>query len=162
MQLPLFLLATPWIATIIGNIKLNRSWILPLFEWLLIIGALPYLLTNGSRPLLGSNSILIKPRDAQYFSNQPGLEIIYKQAIETLNKTGCNRVGLFIGGDNWEYPLWALSRSTGQELVFEHIAPKNVSARYSRPFQACAIIYTDSLPPENYWETSLLIHLGED
>jgi hypothetical protein len=51
-----------------------------------------------------------KSRDELIFNNQPGLYQDYVNASDVIVKAGINNVGLIIGCDTWEYPLWRYLR----------------------------------------------------
>ena len=95
-----------------------------------LVLAIPPLFSNGSRPIVPTHtsqtrvaapSVLVAPRDVQYFANRPGLYEPYRSAIAAIARLGCTRVGLVAGYDSWEYPLWALGRRG--HLSFEHYPP---------------------------------------
>jgi hypothetical protein len=97
---------------------------------------------------LGQDSIFIKDRISQYFTNQPGLEKPYRTARDHL-PDDCSRVGLILGGDSWEYPLWVLGKISRPQLMMQHINVENDSNKYtSQDFIPCAIIDTTQNPEE--------------
>jgi hypothetical protein len=52
---------------------------------------------------------LVFSREKQYFSVNPALEDSYLAAIEKLKTSNVNRLYIKIGGDDFEYPIWALT-----------------------------------------------------
>lgn len=86
------------------------------------------------------------PRNEQYFSNRPYLKITYTGAVEFINSKKCSNIGLLMGNDPWEYPLWVLWRANNSELVkLQHININNISAILEkedsyRDFEPCGII----------------------
>lgn len=102
-----------------------------LFGLLFFASALPWLLYNVPRPLLGDQSVLTTSRTAQYFANQQGREVYYQQLASEILANGCEDVGLFIGGNDWEYPLWVfLGKHAGQQqnpIKLRHVEPNNNS-----------------------------------
>jgi len=56
---------------------------------------------------------------------------------------GCKRVGLILGGDGWEYPLWPLLQARlGEGLRMEHVLVQNASTRFAAPVRPapCALL----------------------
>ena len=110
-----------------------------------LLFALPPLFANTTRPIvpitgigwtgIRSRSILVEPREAQYFVNRSELYAPYRSAIEALSRTGCNRVALRTSYDSWEYPLWVLGRKHG--LRFEHFQSESAAA------PPCAVVGLD-------------------
>ena len=145
LHLPLFVLGAPCIALLLG--RLRGPW-LPAAVTVLAVGALPGLLANTTRPLIpwatqARSSVLMAPRDEQYFASRPELYRPYAGMIHQINGTGCARVGLFADYDSWEYPLWALGRSSG--LTFLHEGAARGTTRPSGP-NACVWIGLDPAP----------------
>lgn len=60
-----------------------------------------------------------KSRIEQYFSNKPNLFPEYKKIKSILDKNGCRNIGLQVGFDAMEYPLWVMNPTKN----FEHINP---------------------------------------
>jgi len=146
LHLPLFVLAAPCIALLLG--KLRRPWMV-VVAGVLAAGAAPALLSNNTRPLLAlgtlaPGSVLRVPRDQQYFAARPELYRTYASLIRRVSDTGCTRVGLVADYDSWEYPLWALGRPTG--LRFSH-QPRSLRAPLAPDADACLWIGLDP-PPE--------------
>lgn len=64
-------------------------------------------------------SNMLKERKQNYFNNNQSLRESYLSAVNTLLKY--DKIGLIIGGDSWEYPLWALLHSNGWQGKIIHI-----------------------------------------
>ena len=52
---------------------------------------------------------IVLPREKQYFSVKPELENSYISALKNVKALGDNRLYIKIGGDDFEYPIWALT-----------------------------------------------------
>jgi hypothetical protein len=143
LHLPLFVLWSPVIAVTVAT---ARSRVLaPLVAAALLIAAVPYVIENRSRPLIGDRSIFVRSGVDQYFANRPELLVPYRSAVQTVRNAGCTDVGLaFSGGDDWEYPFWVLSRNpAGAPQRFHHVNVSNVSGTLEpEPGSAapCAVI----------------------
>jgi hypothetical protein len=63
-------------------------------------------------------------REELYFCNQPDIREQYFAAADILAKDNADSIGLVIGGDSWEYPLWALLRTRMKIMpAIRHIVP---------------------------------------
>jgi hypothetical protein len=57
---------------------------------------------------------------------------VYESAARVVADMGCRRVGLILGWDGWEYPLWSLLRARlGPGLRIEHVRVANASRRFA-------------------------------
>lgn len=142
LQLPLLVLFSPLIAITLGGIQSQA--IANSVALALVLCSLPWVFQNVSRPLAGQTSIFTANRTDQYFANRPDLKDPYERAARYVRSRGCQDIGLILGRDDWEYPLWVLLRSTGNRGVrLEHIGVKNLSAVKSKVlpvFDPCAVI----------------------
>ena len=146
LHLPLFVLWSPAIAVVSARWRpLSRVVALAL-----IVASIPWLLWNGSRPLVGSHGVFARSRETQYFANRPALREPYERAVSAVTERGCDQIGLVVDGNGWEYPLWVLSSAArGGPVRIEHIAVHNESATTGRAarfagFRPCAVILVDS------------------
>ena len=115
LQAPLFALVAP-----LAGIALEKSCRKTpqnIVCVLLMLYCVPVLFWNASRPLapvklqgVGPN-VWRQSRDELYFSNGQHLRERYLAAVDVLAKEETKSIGLIIGGDSWEYPLWALLRT---------------------------------------------------
>lgn len=156
LQLPLFVLAAPLVAAVIADVlgaRLARGLGIALLAL-----ALPWLLWVPPRPLVGPGSVWAVPRIAQYFANRPDLEADYHRAADLAGARSCRSIGLVIGGNDWDYPFWALLDHTagGDALRIRHVRVDNVTRHLTRnranPAGAgpppCLILATVALPDE--------------
>jgi len=118
----------------------------------LISLALPWLLLNRSRPLVGlkpttmTDSILEEPGDAVLFANSTALRGPYRAAAEHLIQLECREIGLEIDSHEYEFPIWWFFDQAGFEARIEAINPPESLKRYMDPnYNPCAILST--LPP---------------
>ena len=125
LLLPLFILFTPVVSFEFFKIKSNKFYLFT--SIILIVGSLPYLLMNQTRPLLANieNSLeskfIIKPalflknsRNELYFAFDPKLYEPYKKITDKIKESNCKIIGIdasktFSGGA-WEYPLWVMTK----------------------------------------------------
>jgi hypothetical protein len=128
LHLPLFVLAAPLLGVALGR---HRRLAVACATAFCVL-ALPSLAVTWPRPLLGAYSVVTTPRDAQRFHNHPGLRPVYESAARVVADMGCRRVGLILGWDGWEYPLWSLLRARlGPGLRIEHVRVANASRRFA-------------------------------
>ncbi len=144
LQLPLFVLASPFVAAVLS--KRSNEKVIVTIAFALLLSALPWVLFNSSRPLMGDQSIRNRTRLDQYFNNRPKLEDAFLGAAYFLKSNKCGRIGLDIGINDWEYPFWPLLNPDANEAIrIEHVNVKNESGlisvlpNFSR-FSPCAII----------------------
>jgi hypothetical protein len=110
----------------------------------LAVCAWPPLVLNYLHPLLGERSVLKVARIDQYFPFRPMVQAEYVGAAEFLRSRNCTEVGLVLGWDDFEHPLWVLLpelRAARGRL--EHVKVDNSSARLQLrypPFTPCAVV----------------------
>jgi hypothetical protein len=143
LHLPLFVLWSPVIAVIMST-AMNK-WIANVIMAILVIISFHWVLKNESRPLIGQNSILNTSRIDQYFINRPGIKESYYYCALAISSQQCNDIGLQLGGDHWEYPLWVLiQRNSKQMSRIEHVNVRNRSDKISLGnFNPCALLKAD-------------------
>ncbi|MCP5116790.1 MAG: hypothetical protein GY953_38685 [bacterium] len=140
LHLPLFVLSTPFIAAVIGDLggrKLRAALVA-----LVSVGALPYLVLNETRPLIGGLSVLSRSRMETMFHHRPRSLSSYEGAVESLAGGSCRDIGLILPNE-WQYPIWALFSQKGDPLpTLRDVEVDNETAALGRgrPFQPCAVI----------------------
>jgi len=151
LQLPLFILLSPVISTVI--FESTQLKIKSFIVVVLVIFSAPYIFLNQSKPLILWNNILTTDRSTEYFINRPELADSYNKVVDKLYSSTCSEVGLICGEDDWEYPIFALIRERGaKRFRIEHINVTNPSSKfYQMPayhsFKPCMIIdFRDSNP----------------
>jgi hypothetical protein len=119
----------------------------------LIVSSVIYALTPIRHPILpipittieSAPSILSLSRREIYFAGaRKELKYPYSKATELISSSNCKKVGLAIGEDDWEYPIWALLGEKGSFQI-SHVNVKNISSRLedsNRIEENCAIIST--------------------
>jgi hypothetical protein len=147
-QLPFFVLAAP----VFG---LAMSWLgRPSLSFaaglLLILAAVPYLLYNNTRPLIGerprtrTGSIFEVPAADLIFTYAPDVEDDYLAAADLIRDSGCQSVGLAAPIAFKEYPLWWVLDAPQSGIRIETLTPLPEEARYLDPaFQPCAVFCVD-------------------
>jgi hypothetical protein len=154
LQTPLFVLSAPLIiAALTPRIRKIYNYAALIAIVLMTLYSLPFALNNKLRPLI-SNAWKQKPRTQLYFMYRPELYEGYQQAIDILEKTGVEDIGLYIGGDGWEYPFWALAKA--RRLRFRHVGftgPSRVRPTdTSLPEYVVVTRNTDTWPERNRYE----------
>jgi hypothetical protein len=143
-HLSLFVLASPFVAAVLFK-RLNEKVIVTI-AFALLLSALPWVLFNSSRPLMGDQSIWKRTRLDHYFNNRPQLRNAYLGAAHFLKSKQCGQIGLDIGPNDWEYPFWPLLNPSANEAIrIEHVNVENESGLisvlpYFSRFTPCAII----------------------
>lgn len=142
------------LAGALGGYALERiRWRLagPVLTLVFAVGALPALLINPTRPLLLHQPVFKVPRERQYFASNPDWYPSYRGAADYLKKVGCDTVGLKIGGNDFEYAIWALlEQRFGAQPAIRHVQVTTESATgpatRQEQFVPCAIVYIHSAP----------------
>jgi hypothetical protein len=124
-HLTAFALAAPIVATAWPQrwSHSRKAVALPL---LLGLSSLPVLLFNQSRELVsfrGRPSYLTQSAMEQLFVNRPQLRGPYQCAIEVIARSTPSQVGLILGFDSWEYPVWRMlhDRKLHHPVRIEHV-----------------------------------------
>lgn len=142
LHLPILVLAAPVVAvTLVEGASWRRTRAL---AFVLVVASGPWIVANETRPLLGPASVLVVPRAEQYFAGRTDLREPYLRAVAWLRARGCRDVGLVIGGNDWEYPLWALLGDADDRPVrIRHVNVANES-RFAAPLDPppapCAVL----------------------
>lgn len=154
LHLPLFVLFSPLVGATLAMF-LSRRVVGALVCGLLIL-AVPYLVFNHSRaivqlrPLLGPKNLVAADRHTLLFINRPDLQRPYEELARSIGASGCERVGLVTGVDDWEYPLWVLLKDYASRLPrIEHVNVGNVSSTLAQQlsyeaFRPCRIVVWDA------------------
>jgi hypothetical protein len=108
LDLPLFILAAPAIGLALARMATAR--VTSIVGLLLLLLTVQPLLRNPSHPLVAGRNIFNLDRETEYFLNRPWLAAPYTQSADFLASQQCNSIGLAMGWDDYEYPLWILMR----------------------------------------------------
>jgi len=144
LHLPFFILMSPFVGVVLSKLKKQKIAIFIVI--FLLVSSLPWVFFNRYRPIIDSNNIFQTSRIEQYFSNRPFLKGTYTGAVDFLNSKRCSNIGLSMGKDPWEYPLWVLLQQNNQKIVkIQHINVTNISAILEKEdsykdFEPCGII----------------------
>lgn len=141
LHLPLFVLAAPIIGWLLVQLP-YQPFLSNGLALLLLVQALPFLVANPLHPLLGRQNIFNQGRLKQYFIESPALIEPYRAAANRIIEQECDRVGLILPVDGWEYPFWVLLQQPASRPVqIEAVDVKNESAVLQRAgFDPCAVI----------------------
>jgi 4-amino-4-deoxy-L-arabinose transferase-like glycosyltransferase len=150
-HLPAFMLG----CAIIGSVLASR---LPRWTFLTgalaILAAMPYVLSNEIRPLLGiryfhglgadhTPNIFSASRDRLYFGDQHlYLADSYLAAAHAVAASGCEHVALDAFVLHYEYPMLAILRAGMGGSVVQYVGVRNRSAIYEHPAEPipCAVV----------------------
>ncbi|MBW4604836.1 MAG: glycosyltransferase family 39 protein [Calothrix sp. FI2-JRJ7] len=143
LHLPFFVLSTPFLGLVLSNLPKK---VIHSIAIVLILSSLPWVFFNRYRPVIDSNNIFQTPRVEQYFKNRPKLQQPYIQAVQYLNSNQCYKVGLMMGKDTWEYPLWMIMQQYPEnQYQIRHVNVFNASSvkeeLLENNFKPCGLIY---------------------
>jgi hypothetical protein len=131
-HLTAFALAAPIVATAWPQ-RWSRSRGAVVLPLLLGLSSLPALMFNQSRELLPlfRNRPFLRDRPSYLtqsalellFFNQPQLLGPYQSAIESIARSNASQVGLILGFQSWEYPVWRMLRDSKVDhpVRIEHV-----------------------------------------
>jgi hypothetical protein len=146
LHLPLIALAAPIVARSL-SIERRGFRLQAALAFTLAVCALPALLRNPQRMIVGRRTIFKVPRAQQYFAVVPPWYRDYSSAAKVIADTRCYRIGFVSNEDDWEYPLWPLLETRlGRRPVITHVGVTNVSQSLSSAHASdgvCAIIQID-------------------
>jgi len=135
LHLPLFVLAAPVVSVVLGR-TLPRPLILALATAMLLLSP-QWILQNQSRPLLGARTIFNTPRESQYFANRPWLTKPYSRMAKRICEGRIRRLGLILGKNDYEYPLWVLLNRRCAGIRIHHVKVRNISGKLDRRRVPC-------------------------
>jgi hypothetical protein len=143
-HLPFFVLAAPLAGLVLTELLPTRGSVA--VSLLLVAGALPCLVSLRPRPLLVADKvaepgILQASRMDLYFSGAKYLEPPYSHMVGAIQDAGCRQVGLALGGNSAEYPLWVMLGAPRSGVRLEWLVGGTPSARFAAPdFVPCAVV----------------------
>jgi len=153
--LPFFVLFSPAAAVALER-AVRPAWA-GILSLLLILTSLPWLTGVRSRPLIERmgdsyvRSVVVESRATLYFANGRYLQDPYTEMADEIEAMACSDVGLMLGGNAAEYPLWVLLGAPREGLRIEWIVADTPSARFEDPsFEPCAVICDETCPAD--WE----------
>jgi hypothetical protein len=140
LHLPLFVLAAPFIGRVFDDVL--HPTLVALLGAVLVVTSYPWLLSNTFRPAMGDLNIFSVARNDLYFFRIRGFREQIYGGVDALEAVGCDRLGLIVAPEFWEYPLHVLASSRSPTFRIAHVDVRNITSR-ARPlkdFQPCAIL----------------------
>jgi hypothetical protein len=173
--LPFFVLFAP--AAGVALARLARPSVQAAAAAMLVVACWPWLTGIRSRPLIERpgdstiRSVLVESRVRAYFANGLYLEDPYREMAAEVEAASCDRVGLMLGGNAAEYPLWVLLGAPREDVQIEWIVAGDASVRFEDPgFEPCAVVCDESCPgdwpvvrglPLGYEQSGFRLYIGE-
>lgn len=143
LLLPALVLCAPWVARATSAGPWRRA-ALPV-ALLLAAAAVPPLVANEIRPLVGGRSILATPRSQQLFASRPWEEMHLRFLLGRIRAAGCDRVALITTDASYEYPVWVLLDGIspwGPEVRHVRVwNPSRPLRRRQQGFDPCATLH---------------------
>lgn len=106
-----FMLSAPFIAVVCSGIRSIQKQLFVGLACGLFAGGVPFVISNQTRSFveLTNNSIFSPGGQLEsYFVNRPNISADYKAAANLIVQEGVGDVGLCLGYDDYEYPLFVL------------------------------------------------------
>lgn len=155
-HLPGFALIVPGIATVWPARWLEYRRATAIAVALSLVG-LPFLLLNQIRrvvpvklgwPSTDRASYLTQSPEERLFANKPELLEPFRDAADAIVHSKASQVGLLIGSDSWEYPLWALLRVRMRgPFRIEHVTAAADPAYPRGPFEPEVLFWNHGEAP---------------
>lgn len=125
LHLPLFLLSMPIVALVFERMKFR--WVIGLISMALVLAAAWPLFYNERHPLIGKKNVFNMSRLEQYFSYRKFMALPYLLSVKYAASHADSDIGLLLGPDDWEYPLWVLLKRENPHLRIRHSGVENIS-----------------------------------
>jgi len=122
----IFMLSAPFVAAVCTGFRSVQKPMFLGMACILFASSMPFLALNKTRPLGGlTDSSLFRPAGQleSYFVNRPEIAADYRAAANLILKEGEKDIGLCLGYDDYEYPLFVLVGRHASEGVpkFRHV-----------------------------------------
>lgn len=136
LHTPLFIFSAPFVMVVLSNVLRYHKRLLYALPVILFVYSIPFLLLNPSRPLLPykQHCIINTEREKLYFINKPKWYRDYKNVIKKAMNEKVAEIGLSMGENDWEYPLWVLAgrSSVKGQPRFRHIGVTDISRKLAK------------------------------
>jgi len=143
-HLTFFVLIAPVMGVVLSG--LGRAGLGHGLAVLLSAASLPWLLSIPTRPLVPNDqsrfrvSLVALPREDLLLVNTGDLAPFIREAAGDIREARCRDVSIYLGGDDAEYPWWALLGAPASGVRVDWIV-SDVTSRYARdPVEPCAIV----------------------
>lgn len=107
----IFMLSAPFITAVCSGIRPIQKQLFVGIACILFAGSIPFLIFNQTRSLGGLTDRSLFHATGQfhsYFVNRPNISADYNAAASLMLREGVEDVGLCLGYDDYEYPLFVL------------------------------------------------------
>lgn len=146
LQLSMFVL---WCAVIPVILFASEKWYIQIIPIFLALYLINWTFTNNARPITGSAPYSVEKRSMSFFSTD--VYPSWSDLTQRIVSSKCDAVGLSIGLDSWEYPLWVMLDESYYHPRIEHIGVSNATRIFEDPnFKPCAIVSEGSSIPEGF------------
>jgi len=161
LELPFFVISCPILAVIFVDF-LNNELKVKMLVFIMLVLSIPFVLgyypfrygsgdmvANSNRPLTNDVLLFKKSRYERFLAESP-INSSYHEIVNKLDELRINNVGLDIGSDSWEYPLWFILREKGLQVNVICISRPNalLNVNYDSKIKNDVVIY-DNVLTEN-------------
>ena len=148
LQLPFFVLSAPLFGLAVQQVRLDGRSVL--IGFLLLVSALPYLLFNNTRPIIGAppwptrtRSVFVAPAQEIMFAANLEQQEAGEDLKQAVIRSGCREIGLRIDSSDLEYQFWWLLDAPQSGYRLETIYTYQIlEDLLDRDFVPCAVICT--------------------
>ena len=148
LQLPFFVLSAPLFGLAVQQVRLDGRSVL--IGFLLLVSALPYLLFNNTRPMIGAppwptriRSVFVAPAQEIMFAANLAQQAAGADLAQAVIRSGCREIGLRIDSSDLEYQFWWMldAPQSGYRLETVYTYPI-LEYLLDSDFVPCAVICT--------------------
>jgi hypothetical protein len=147
-QLPFFVMCAPLVG-VAATALTRKAWPTTLLTIALLAYAVPYVLLNNTRPVLGWRpktriaSVFVAPQVDILYAMVAGFQDEDAAVANQILESSCRDVGLKIDYRGFDYPWWWLLRAPQSGVRIDNLTTSPPLEMYADPaFQPCAIICT--------------------
>ncbi|MBD2577311.1 hypothetical protein [Oscillatoria sp. FACHB-1406] len=144
LHLAIFILYAPFVGKFFEDI-LKQRFLFYVAMFLIIFSSI-CLFFNETRPILNQTNIFNTERTDQYFMDRPDLRDEFIGASQFVKNQKCNRVGISLKADDWEYPLWVLLKENSnsamqlQQVRIENLSRVKEHEFFYNQFNPCVVV----------------------
>ena len=137
LHTPFFALASPLLSiTITAGKSVMGKRVGQIFILCLFFTSLFFAFDNKTRSIVSLNWFKYD-RDTLYFIAKPEISDSYKKVVKIVKERKAQHVGLYMGGNDWEYPIWMFSsqdKNGKNSIKYRHIGVNNISNNIDKEF----------------------------
>lgn len=109
-----------WVPLIVYVLRKNQTFLI-LVLGLSVLFSIKHLLERPSKQIFPLSKVFTKKQTDILFSNRISIQSDYEKVMADLKRYNTNSIGLTIGIDDWEFPVWYLASKNNLRLNIHHV-----------------------------------------